>query len=245
MVLTFSHPSWETFYNRELHNNASDRSDEGTIWFSESNAEDTVLRQLDKLASAGLIRRSGDGAARFLDLGTGNGHMLFQLREADDGDEGEDEGAWKGEMVGVDYSEASVDLARQIAEGKGSDAQGSGGLSFECWDLLLSPPGEWLGDGFDVVLDKGTFDAISLMEAGGEGAHPCDAYRKKVTPLVKPGCFLVVTSCNWTKDELRGWLSAPQDSGLESFDEARYPTFTFGGKTGQSIVTLVFRRNPE
>lgn len=201
-----------------------------------------MIRQLDKLAEAGMIRRRDEGeakASRFLDLGTGNGHMLFQLMEPDDDDDEAE--PWEGEMVGVDYSEASVELARRIAAQKGS-GDGLRQLSFECWDLLESTPGDWLGGGFDVVLDKGTFDAISLMDHSGGRMHPCDVYRDKVPALIKPDCFLVITSCNWTKDELERWLSVPQGSELVFFGEAKYPTFTFGGKTGQSIVTLAFQR---
>jgi EEF1A lysine methyltransferase 2 len=199
-----------------------------------------VIKQLDSLVERDLIRRHGSHGmppSRFLDLGTGNGHMLFRLRQPED----DDEEAWLGDMVGVDYSEASVSLARKIAEQRRDEQGDPGALRFECWDLLEAAAGDWLGDGFDIVLDKGTFDAISLMGSQNEPTHPCQRYRQRVAPLVRPGCFLIVTSCNWTKDELRNWL-APSDSEFAYFDEARYPTFTFGGQTGQSIVTLVFQR---
>ncbi|KAK3055461.1 Protein-lysine N-methyltransferase efm4 [Extremus antarcticus] len=231
---------WDHIYDRELQNNEDDEDDEGTVWFSESNAEETVVKQLGKLAEQGLLKRTdSDGldASRFLDLGTGNGHMLFSLREGD-----EDEEPWCGDMVGVDYSETSVQLARKIAAQKREgEPDGLGSLRLECWDLLQTPPREWLEDGFDIVLDKGTFDAISLMDRQSQDRHPCEVYRDKITPLVRPDGFLVVTSCNWTKDELKRWL-ASSESELVYYDEARYPTFTFGGQTGQSIVTLVFRR---
>ena len=177
--------------------------------------------------------------SRFLDLGTGNGHMLFELCEDDI-----DRQRWCGEMIGVDYSVASVELARRIAAQRhATDAEASRRIRFECWDLLSSLPGEWLGAGFDVVLDKGTFDAISLMPHSGLLQHPCEMYRDKVTSLLKPGYFLLVTSCNWTKDELTEWL-ATEGGELACFDEAKYPSFTFGGHTGQSIVTIVFQRKP-
>jgi hypothetical protein len=186
--------------------------------------------------------------------------MLFELRERED-DEGE---RWSGDLVGVDYSPRSVELARQIDEQRRaalraqleedaeqtdgdvsagtSDLSGYANLSLHVWDLLSETPGAWLQDGFDVVLDKGTFDAISLMTPETDGSpHPCDRYRQTVIPLIKRGRYLVITSCNWTKNELLEWL-VPQDGELVLFDEARYPTFTFGGKTGQSVVTLVLQR---
>lgn len=215
------------------------------MWFSESKAEETVLKHLAKLHEKGLLNRSHSlhdteldtHPSRFLDLGTGNGHMLFELREPDD--EGQ---RWEGDLVGVDYSEASVQLARRIAEQKHDEPQGDVvQLHFERWDLLQESPGDWLAEGFDVVLDKGTFDAISLMEHDGTSDHPCEIYRAKVAPLIKPNGFLFVTSCNWTRQELLQWLVAG-DSYLLYFDEAKYPTFTFGGQTGQTMVTIILRK---
>lgn len=169
--------------------------------------------------------------------------MLFALRE-DENDDGE---RWAGEMVGVDYSPKSVELARQLdtqrREALDDDVDSYANVRFEQWDLLTEAAGDWLGQGFEVVLDKGTFDAISLMPHSGEGPHPCETYLSQVEPLIKAGCFLVITSCNWTKDELVGWL-APEGGGLAFRDEATYRTFTFGGQTGQSVVTLIFQRKP-
>ncbi|TKA68930.1 hypothetical protein B0A55_08474 [Friedmanniomyces simplex] len=238
---------WDAAYTRELTNFDEDADDEGTVWFSESNAEEAILAQLNRLEEEGLLRRDNgpassasredvrqSPASRFLDLGTGNGHLLFALRD----DDGEGNG-WSGEMIGVDYSESSTQLARRIATEREVE---SGTLRFEHWDLLAEPPqADWLQDGFDVVLDKGTFDAVSLMPYAEGSRHPCDVYRAKVEPLIKPGCFLSITSCNWTKDELLDWL-APADGRLRYYAEAKYPTFTFGGQTGQSIVTLTLRR---
>jgi len=155
--------------------------------------------------------------------------MIFTLEEE----------GWAGELVGTDYSEPSVLLCRQIAASKfGHDSS----LRFEEWDLLNDPPGEWLGDGFDAVLDKGTFDAISLSaEIDGQGRRIVECYREKVVPLIKKGGFFIITSCNWTKEEVLNWFDVP-DGDLHYFDEAKYPTFTFGGQKGQSVCTLVFRR---
>lgn len=167
--------------------------------------------------------------------------MLFALRE----DEDETGQRWLAGMVGVDYSPKSVQLARQINHQRiaalEEDDEAYAAIRFEQWDLLVERPGDWFGDRFDVVLDKGTFDAISLMPKPENEPHPCEIYREKVLELMKPGHFLFITSCNWTRDELIGWLST-QDGKLSFFDEAKYRTFTFGGQTGQSVVTLVFCR---
>lgn len=226
-----SRHSWDNVYARELTNHTDDTDDEGTNWFEEYSAEERVIDRLERLAEKGALHKNGHGASRILDLGTGNGHMLFTLREAD-------EEPWTGEMVGVDYSATSIDLARQIA----SQRQITPAVRFEVWDLLRQAPGEWIGDCFDLVLDKGTFDAISLMPQ--TGVHTCDVYFRQVAKLVKPGGLLAITSCNWTKPELLTWASrSSADTGLRYFDEARYQTFSFGGVTGSSIVSLIFRRD--
>lgn len=166
--------------------------------------------------------------------------MLLTLRGGDDQDE--DDEAWHGEMVGVDYSLASVQLARRIVSQRIEESETANLPRIELWDILIDPPdASWLGNGFDVVLDKGTFDAISLMEHT-ESTHPCEKYRAKVIELMKSGSFLFVTSCNWTCDEIVHWLTPPTSDGLTFYDEAKYPTFTFGGKKGQTVVTVIFRK---
>ncbi|KAK8153745.1 methyltransferase domain-containing protein [Phyllosticta citrichinensis] len=223
---------WDTAYEREIANHAeSGAADEGTIWFADAGAEERVCGFLEDWADEGRLvkEREEEEATSFLDLGTGNGHLLFALR--DDG--------WGGRMVGVDYSTRSVELARRIQEAR--KREGSDDIEFEEFDILGSAPGPWAAGGFDVVLDKGTFDAISLSgETDAQGRRVCEGYREKVEPLVKPGGALLITSCNWTADELKGWFDVP--GGELAYEDAiAYPSFTFGGKTGQQVCSLVFR----
>jgi SAM-dependent methyltransferase len=214
---------WDAAYTTERTNFASNATDEGTIWFSDAGAEERMLSHLEQLSDSATLHKN---SARFLDLGTGNGHLLLALREDE----------WEGEMVGVDYSAQSVQLAGEIRDAKGGEYADVG---FYEWDLLGDEPGEWLGGGFDVVLDKGTFDAICLsQETDEQGRRVCENYRAKVEPLLKPGGRFLITSCNWTEEELRAWFAG----GRLTFEgKASYPSFTFGGKTGSSVVTLCFR----
>jgi SAM-dependent methyltransferase len=231
---------WDKAYTTELTNFASNAEDEGTVWFSDAGAEERMLSFLEDLADEGqLFKNSAEEVAegendvkqptRFLDLGTGNGHLLFALRE--DG--------WEGAMEGVDYSAQSIRLANQIRDSKDSEYST---IQFREWDLIGKPPGSWLGPGFDVVLDKGTFDAISLSEEKDmQGRRIGEAYREKVEPLVKNGGRFLITSCNWTEEELRSWFE--KEGGALKYDgKVKYPSFTFGGKTGSSVVTLCFKK---
>ncbi|KAI9770112.1 MAG: hypothetical protein M1840_003562 [Geoglossum simile] len=235
---------WDTAYTTELTNFTNNPTDIGTIWFSDSLAEEKILNFL-RSDEADIPK-----PATWLDLGTGNGHLLFQVREtlADE----------EGRFVGVDYSDRSIELARAIAEERGL---GRGGVEFVIWDVMHDEPGEqWVpGEGFDVVLDKGTFDAVSLSEeVGGEGRKMLEGYAQRVAVLVRRGGLFLITSCNWTEEELRGIFEV---GGGEFYDMAvsggakangrielvchatiKYPSFTFGGRKGQTISSVCFRR---
>jgi hypothetical protein len=115
------------------------------------------------------------------------------------------EGDFKGgDLVGVDYSFQSVSLASKILQDKGiADAK------IYQWDLIHDGIGSWGLKGFDIVLDKGTFDAISLSNDTIDGVRICASYAAKVAPLVRNGGWLLITSCNWTEDELKAWIDIP------------------------------------
>lgn len=53
---------------------------------------------------------------------------------------------------------------------------------------------------FSLVLDKGTYDAISLNPENSLNKRR--NYIKKVYELMKPNGIFIITSCNWTDDEL-------------------------------------------
>lgn len=107
--------------------------------------------------------------------------------------------------------------------------------------------------GWDVVLDKGTFDAISLSdERDAAGRRVCEGYRARVRSLLRPGGGLfLVTSCNWTEAELGVWFGEAgvreEEKGedgrhLEEVGRIRYPSFSFGGVKGQAISSVCFAR---
>lgn len=235
-------------------NNASDPNDRGTVWFDDSDAEAKLLQFLEDLEEEGGGRTTTTTAAAadgvgleldktstsFLDLGCGNGSLLFALREE----------GWRGRCLGVDYSGESVALARQIAQ-SGAVA-GDEEVEFAEWDVLRGPYHAVLlgaqGQGWDVVHDKGTFDAISLSdEADARGRRVSEGYKARVLRLVRPGGLFLVTSCNWTEAELEGWFgegSADVEGGggFVRVGRVEYPSFSFGGVKGQTISTLCFQR---
>ncbi|KAJ9247223.1 putative S-adenosylmethionine-dependent methyltransferase [Paecilomyces variotii] len=158
------------------------------------------------------------------------------------------------------------------------DEEESTEIRFEEWDILGSTDPltkeekkaqggkglDWFPyekGGFDIVLDKGTFDAVSLsdevVDEGGKGSgkivqrRVCERYPDIATRLVRKGGFLVVTSCNWTEEELIQWFTGRTgeeakdengEDGLYVWGRVEYPRFQFGGHEGQGVCTVCFRR---
>jgi len=232
--------SWDSTYTSDLNATSSTAPyAELHGWFSEVNSSQKLLKYLIS-PSLSLSKDT----TTFLDLGTGNGEMLFLLRE---------KGEFRGRMVGVDYSEQAVKLCKRVdltkdMSGGGNDETGAEidrnnrrkGIEFETWDMMRDKPLSGWGEGFDVVLDKGTFDAVSLSaETDVEGKRIHEGYREKVESLAKKGGLVLVTSCNWTEEELKGWFEGGQ---LQAVGRVEYRVFSFGGQNGQSVCSVCFRR---
>ncbi|KAI1213353.1 putative S-adenosylmethionine-dependent methyltransferase of the seven beta-strand family [Annulohypoxylon truncatum] len=270
---------WDNLYTTELTNHAHNPSDTGTVWFDDSDAETKLI---DFLSAPDLVPslNLSQATTSFLDLGTGNGSLLFGLRDA----------GWAGRMLGVDYSRQSIEFARRLAQARISPDSSSSSsslsdpdsarsdddeeragvvgrreneqpITFLEHDILRTSPAALLTSaqsrGWDVVLDKGTFDAISLSSETdpATGRRVAESYRSKIAPLVREGGLFLVTSCNWTEAELRGWFAGPAKEGEEGevdeetrrwrFEEVgrvKYPSFSFGGVKGQTISSLCFRK---
>jgi hypothetical protein len=215
----------------------------------------------------------------FLDIGTGNGHFLFRLREPYGDDYGDSESdkdnngngheeeanlessstkrRFKGKMLGTDYSFKSIEFCQRIAATKSPDPP----IEFCHFDIMTSSPSAILSgpnsEGYDVVLDKGTFDAISLSsDVDEQGRRLGEGYKDRIIPLVREGGVFLVTSCNWTEGELRGWFEGPgREEGSEKLEgeefvfvfvaAVKYRSFRFGGKEGQSVSSVCFRKREE
>jgi EEF1A lysine methyltransferase 2 len=160
-------------------------------------------------------------------------------------------------MVGVDYSEQGVDLARELWRRlRASNSIENADMSFEVFDIIHDDPKTaswWIpdSDGFDLVLDKGTFDAISLSSEtiqmpDTRTKKVFEVYPEKVVALIKPGGYFMITSCNWTQDEIVSWFTKDGMRGmLEVFHVIKYPAFKFGGQTGQGVVSICFKKKVE
>lgn len=132
-------------------------------------------------------------------------------------------------LTGVDYSEKGIELASKIAKDQKHD------ITYKVSDLLSPSCVDELGR-FDICHDKGTYDAVSLMENAREKRA---AYIKNVFNILQDEGLFIITSCNFTEEEL-----------IESFSgtfakHSLIPTqiFRFGGKTGSVVTSIVFKKH--
>lgn len=95
------------------------------------------------------------------------------------------------DLTGVDYSQKAVDLARMVLNDNNLS-----NVKLEVCDILNNT----LPCDFKVVHDKGTYDAISLSP--DNSAAKRQTYIESIHRIISPGGYLVLTSCNWTKEEL-------------------------------------------
>ncbi|XP_067093060.1 EEF1A lysine methyltransferase 2 isoform X1 [Osmerus mordax] len=198
---------WDDAYQRELQT-FKDIGDVGEIWFGEESMT-RVLRWID--------RENIPENAAILDIGTGNGILLVEL-------------AKQGftNLTGIDYSTASVELAKRVLQ-----TEDINNVTIKEVDFL-SCSGEL--SGFDLCIDKGTFDAVSLNPQNTEEGKA--GYLQALRGALKNQGLFSITSCNWTKVQLLQMFS----EGFEFVQELPTPSYQFGGRTGNSVTALIFKR---
>lgn len=205
-----------------MQNFHSNSDDTGECWFDDSDAESKMIEFiLDKLEEGELAKD-----ALFLDLGTGNGHLLFELLQE------LKEVSANFKFHGIDYSAESVAFAKDIASKKYPDIP----FKFDQVDLLSDTP--FLENKFDVLLDKGTLDAIALNQDLVNGVRGMDIYASQVSKMMDNGSILLVTSCNFTETELVKVITSRTE--LRKWDQIQYPSFQFGGVQGSTVVSIAF-----
>ena len=117
-----------------------------------------------------------------LDLGSGNGNVLFELFDA---------GYDPRRLCGIDYSADAVQLARNI-----STSHQASEITFSTLDFLKDDPEKLSGmdtPEWDLILDKGTLDAIALAPRIDGQPSPADKYPERVGAVLKQGGYLLIT----------------------------------------------------
>lgn len=199
---------WDQAYTDEI-SNFDENGDTGEVWFGEAVAKKVVAWISSKCGS--------ERSNKILDLGCGNGYTLLLLHQKN-----------FIHLTGIDYSEQAISLAQKIAATEGAD------IRFQAADILEC---ESQSEDYDFIIDKGTFDAICL--------NPCSSipdsrskYIRFVINAMKQSAHLILTSCNWSKEELLVHFCGH----FVLVDEVSSPTLTFGGKQGSRVTTLIFKK---
>lgn len=207
---------WDAAYSKEVANFKSHK-DVGEVWFGEDSS-DRVIRFIeicDEITESSSI----------LDVGSGNGMLLIEMACAGYTD-----------LTGVDYAEDAVRLSRMVADDKKVS------VTFETADFMAAAAAgaeqlpACLRRQYDVVHDKGTYDAVSLSPQRPKEERL--RYIESVRRLLRAGGLLIITSCNWTAAELVSHLCPT----FRHEQTVPTPSFSFGGCSGSVVSSLVFRR---
>lgn len=205
---------WDALYQKEVHN-FIECGEQGEIWFGQDSVDKMINWTEENIPMN----------AKIIDLGMGNGHIIFELIKSG-----------YTRCLGVDYSENAVALARNIQERDENQNIKEMNL-FQVMDLLDLSQLDRIGT-FDFCLDKGTFDAISLGTIDPQNLSPADQYVNAVHKLLNTDGVILITSCNWTSEELITRFTPK----FALADKIKYPVFKFGGVEGQKITTLAFKK---
>lgn len=249
--------SWNKAYERELSNFESNQTDIGEIWFG----EDVQERVCDWIALGcqdddGEDDAEGVGSEAFpgvrhmhskvLDIGCGNAAALIYLAQ---------EYGFE-QLFGVDYSEAGIALAKKVAL-KDETTEHIQLFVLDLTDLnsffMRHKDGAPLK--YDVLFDKGTFDAICL----NEDKHMRNRYVAAIMSMMTPSSYFIITSCNWTQQEIVQIFESmscfdaraaenlelaqlqPAPMSLKLFKVLKHPEFSFGGRSGSTVATVAFK----
>ena len=166
---------------------AHDSGSSSFLWVSTSSSslrfgEDSVEKMVDWC----IDNVPPSSNLRLLEIGCGNGTLLFGLLEA---------GYDATRLAGIDYSAGAVKLAQGIAATK----EGGAITLTEC-DFLNDTPSHLASDTdsselgyWDLLLDKGTYDAIALGDKDTEGKSPAAGYPARVARVLRPGGLFLIT----------------------------------------------------
>ena len=160
---------------------------------------------------------------RILECGSGNGTLLLSFLtspssffSSSSSSYPSQTGVRRFHLTGIDYSAGAISLARNIETARrelpleDDEIRNEVEVDWRVGDLLRDE----FAEQWDLVLDKGTFDALALsdepVEGDKRGRPPSLVYPEKVARLVKEGGFFLITSCNFTEEEIRRRWTRPE-----------------------------------
>ncbi|VBB29707.1 unnamed protein product [Acanthocheilonema viteae] len=224
---------WIEHYERELKN-FEEFGDEGDVWFGRIT-ENRLVKYVSR-------NEQLSKSCKLIDFGCGNGSLLralvcialsqFELGDDNIGFERNEQQEGYSNLCGVDYSEGAILLARKLTERQCAESNIK--IDFRMIDLLNEAIN--LGK-FDAVLDKGTWDALSLSV---DRNCRLKKYKANICKTLKSHGFLIICSCNYSRDELEKQFSGEELRFLEEIPSKNI--FEFGGRKGSTTTCVVFQR---
>ncbi|KAF9267852.1 S-adenosyl-L-methionine-dependent methyltransferase [Marasmius fiardii PR-910] len=215
---------WDNVYEDEVLN-FEEIGDEGEIWFG--------IESVEKMVQWATENVPPSSEPSVLEIGSGNGTLILALLE---------ENYPAKSLAGIDYSPDAIKLSKLVAATKeGED------VTFEPCDFLKDDPphlshmDKTKTDVWDLLLDKGTYDAIALGNKDEQGYSPAIHYPSRAARLIRPGGFFLITSCNFTEEELKADFIS-EEIGLKYHSRIQHPTYTFGGKSGSICCSVAFQK---
>ncbi|XP_075989784.1 EEF1A lysine methyltransferase 2 [Anticarsia gemmatalis] len=173
--------------------------------------EDSAQRVIDWICDCGVERD-----VRVIDLGCGNGYTLIELAK---------EGFTN--LLGIDYCEEAILLAEKVSSDHPL-------IKYKVFNITEDNVAQ-LGK-FGVIHDKGTYDAIGLNP--DEPKKHREKYIEQVTEMLDEDGMFIITSCNWTEEELIKHFSEK----MKLKRVIPTPQFKFGGKVGSLVSSVVFEK---
>mmetsp|Transcript_1302 Transcript_1302/g.2001 ORF Transcript_1302/g.2001 Transcript_1302/m.2001 type:complete len:198 (+) Transcript_1302:166-759(+) len=175
----------------EIINEDSDSDDReigGHCWFGSH-----VSKKMVDFVAPYCCNCSANKELTILDIGTGNGDLLFRLAKKLRNSSDQSSNPTNARFIGMDYCQDAIQLAKSLAHSR----------------LEQEVKVEWVVDdalhvrnltnsSIDIILDKGTFDAI----ASNGCSQMVKQYVKSLTELGKNGTLLCITSANFIVEEL-------------------------------------------
>jgi len=168
---------WESNFQLELQN-YEDHGDDGEVWFGKDVQKKTVEYILNRFADSASLN--------VLDVGTGNGALLFKMCKKD----------FKGHLVGIDYSDWSIALSKRIQQSLKEDYPEANEIIFRfenAYDMVD-------GGIYDIIHDKGTFDVV-YMNKDLSNSDYARAIHHRLSKK-NPDAVFILTSCNLTSEEM-------------------------------------------
>ncbi|KAI5706692.1 hypothetical protein M8J75_010505 [Diaphorina citri] len=117
-------------------------------------------------------------------------------------------------LTGVDYSEEAIQLAQLIKE-----KENLVNIQLKVQDLLAD---DIPANVYNIAVDKGTYDAISLNP--NDPASKRKTYIRNVHTMIRPDGLFILTSY------------------FQHIESISAPQFSFGGKVGNTVTTLILKK---